>query len=81
MSRYLRYLRILWTVFCGITCVLLIVLWVRSYYYHKDEASYGFRGKYLLALESLRGELGLMVWGPPAVIYGTGWSYASRACR
>ena len=26
-----RYLRILWTVFCGIACLLLIALWVRSY--------------------------------------------------
>jgi hypothetical protein len=34
MSRNLRYLRILWTVFCGIVCVLLIVLWVRSYWWH-----------------------------------------------
>jgi hypothetical protein len=29
----LRYLRIAWTVFCGIACVLLIVLWVRSYWW------------------------------------------------
>jgi hypothetical protein len=27
-----RKLRITWTVFCGIACVLLIVLWVRSYW-------------------------------------------------
>jgi hypothetical protein len=26
-----RKLRIAWSVFCGIACVLLIVLWVRSY--------------------------------------------------
>ena len=26
-----RKLRITWTVFCGIACVLLVVLWVRSY--------------------------------------------------
>jgi hypothetical protein len=26
-----RKLRIAWTVFCGIACVLLVVLWVRSY--------------------------------------------------
>jgi hypothetical protein len=30
--RLIRVLRILWTVFCGIACVLLIVLWVRSNY-------------------------------------------------
>ncbi len=31
MRLYLRYLRITWTVFCGIACVLLIVFWVRSH--------------------------------------------------
>jgi hypothetical protein len=28
-----RKLRIVWSVFCGIACVLLIVLWVRSYWW------------------------------------------------
>jgi hypothetical protein len=28
-----RKLRITWTVFCGIACVLLCALWVRSYWY------------------------------------------------
>jgi hypothetical protein len=32
MRKSLRYLRITWTVFCGIACVLLCVLWVRSYF-------------------------------------------------
>ena len=32
MHKSLRYLRIIWTAFCGIACVLLIVLWVRSYW-------------------------------------------------
>jgi hypothetical protein len=27
-----RKLRIAWTAFCGIACVLLVVLWVRSYW-------------------------------------------------
>jgi|1186.fasta_scaffold479414_1 hypothetical protein len=31
MPLYLRYLRILVSAFCGLGCVLLIVLWVRSY--------------------------------------------------
>jgi hypothetical protein len=30
MKRFLRYLRIAFSAFCGIACVLLIVLWVRS---------------------------------------------------
>jgi hypothetical protein len=32
MSLTLRYLRITWTGLCGIACVLLVVLWVRSYW-------------------------------------------------
>jgi hypothetical protein len=32
MRRFLRYLRIGFCATCGIACVLLIVLWVRSYY-------------------------------------------------
>lgn len=27
----LNWLRIAWTAFCGLLCVLLLVLWVRSY--------------------------------------------------
>jgi hypothetical protein len=33
MPRYLRYLRIAFSVTCGIACVLLVVLWVRSYWW------------------------------------------------
>jgi hypothetical protein len=33
MPRFARYLRIGWTVLCGIACVLLVVLWVRSYWW------------------------------------------------
>jgi hypothetical protein len=31
VSCYLRYLRIAFSAFCGLACVLLVVLWVRSY--------------------------------------------------
>jgi len=33
MSGYLRHLRIVWSAACGIACVLLILLWVRSYWW------------------------------------------------
>ncbi len=33
MHRFLRYLRIAFSATCGIACVLLIVLWVRSYWW------------------------------------------------
>ena len=32
MPRFLRYLRIAFSATCGIACVLLVVLWVRSYW-------------------------------------------------
>ncbi len=32
MSRYLHYLRIAFTAFCGVMAVLLLVFWVRSYW-------------------------------------------------
>jgi hypothetical protein len=38
MPRYLRYLRIGWTALCGIACLVLVVLWVRSYYYSDSVA-------------------------------------------
>jgi hypothetical protein len=34
MRPYLRYLKIGWTVLCGLACILLIALWVRSYWRH-----------------------------------------------
>ena len=34
MSRFLRYLRIVFSATCLIACVLLIVLWVRSYWWY-----------------------------------------------
>jgi hypothetical protein len=33
MTRYLRYLRIAFSAVCGIACVLIVVLWVRSYWW------------------------------------------------
>src|SRR5436309_31493 len=39
MPRFLRYLRIAFSATCGIACVLLVVLWVRSYWWY-DELRY-----------------------------------------
>jgi hypothetical protein len=36
MRKSVRYLRSTWTVFCGIAAVLLIVLWVRSYWWSEE---------------------------------------------
>src|SRR4051794_19852377 len=47
-----RKLRIAWSVFWGLACVLLVVLWVRSYWW-EDEATFvcSSRTKLLLAVE------------------------------
>ena len=50
-----RYLRITWTVFCGIACVLLLVLWVRSYF--RNDSSYVSSRYLLLEIESHSGEI------------------------
>src|SRR6478735_1369740 len=50
-----RYLRIAWSVFWGMACVLLIVLWVRSYWYW-DGACDHIDGTHGLELYSLRGK-------------------------
>jgi hypothetical protein len=33
MSRYARYFRIAFSAFCGLACALLVLLWVRSYWW------------------------------------------------
>jgi hypothetical protein len=51
-----RKLRILWSVLCGLACVLLIVLWVRSYW--RTEEVFGpLAGPYNLGIDSMRGRL------------------------
>src|SRR3954447_24203834 len=54
-----RTLRIAWSVGCGIACVLLIVLWVRSYWFWDDELSYVTSTNRGYHLASLRGGVSL----------------------
>ncbi len=54
MSRFLRYLRIAFSATCLIACVLLIVLWVRSYWRMDDISRTGGTS----ATISLRSDLG-----------------------
>src|SRR4051794_21664600 len=49
--RLLRGLRITWTAICGIACILLIGLWVRSYWWIE------WYGHSQWSLRNLRGEL------------------------
>jgi hypothetical protein len=50
-----RKLRVAWSVFWGLACVLLVVLWVRSYWYD-DYALDHISGTQGLELFSLRGK-------------------------
>jgi hypothetical protein len=56
MPSYLRYLRITWTVTCGIACLLLCVLWVRSYWGCDDLMVPGIKIQ-TLQVKSFRGRL------------------------
>jgi hypothetical protein len=65
-SNLVRGLRIAWTAGWGILCVLLIVLWVRSYWWH-DELS--LRYKTSISLQSFRGEQFIASSSQPWKIY------------
>ena len=58
-----RKLRIAWSVGCGIVCVLLIVLWVRSY-----QPSTEYRGRFQshrnggFGISSVDGRFGIYAW-------------------
>jgi hypothetical protein len=55
-----RKLRIAWSVLCAVTCVLLIVLWVRSYWWSYD--AFGPMSKSrAVALSSHQGRLSVIV--------------------
>ena len=57
MRRFLRYLRIAFSVTCGIACVLLIVLWVRSYWTIDGVSYYGVEDAFVI--ESWKGIVSL----------------------
>src|SRR5438067_2362540 len=79
MRRFLRYLRIAFSVTCVIACVLLIVLWVRSYRWI-DTLS-GFNPSiFVFGLGSERGTL-VAEWQPHAasLLHITRWQPKSYA--
>jgi hypothetical protein len=56
MTRYLRYLRIAFSATCVIACVLLIALWVRSYWLF-DQIIHRASATEYVALSTNRGQL------------------------
>jgi len=49
-----RKLRIAWSAGWGVACLLLVTLWVRSYWWH-DIASYGFNPRQAIRIDSIGG--------------------------
>ena len=68
-----RKLRIAWSVFWGLACLLLILLWVRSYWWHDycRGAVVGMQGVYF---DSAQGRIGAAVFTPGF----TEWTSASQ---
>jgi hypothetical protein len=55
-----RKLRIAWSVVCSIVCVLLIVLWVRSYWIEDSIERISFSQGVISSLQSTYGTLGFV---------------------
>jgi hypothetical protein len=64
MRKSLRYLRIAFSATCLIACVLLIALWVRSYWRY-DQVSGPLTNPSLLVLRSSAGDLTIRAAGDP----------------
>jgi hypothetical protein len=80
------YLRIVFSAFCGVVCVLLIVLWVRSYRFDKATMLHGEKVQRLLNSQnrsftawSKLGAIHLCISRPP--ILGTAWETHYAAGR
>src|SRR5262245_33628800 len=69
-TKLVRGLRIAWSVWCGILCVLLVLLWVRSYWWSNALVIHAFGGR-LLEVSSDSGRVVTMAQGPDAT---THWS-------
>ena len=55
MNRFLRYLRIVFSAGCGVACVLLVALWVRSYW-KWDRLFYFSTSGWTVVLNSVGGD-------------------------
>ena len=71
MRRYLPYLRIVWTALCVTACVLLVVLWVRSYS-RGDSFTYR-QGNTWTGVGSVAGGLTASRTSDPYLPFGMGW--------
>src|SRR3954470_12360641 len=63
-----RKLRIAWSVFWGLACVLLIVLWVRSYGWEDDLVWVQGSAPNVFAVQSMNGRIELICQGGDNVL-------------
>jgi hypothetical protein len=77
MRRFLRYLRIAFSVTCGIACVLMIGLWVRSYWW-MDQFGGPLSPTRILLVGSIEG--GLLVQCP-FHDWGYNWNVKSNSLK
>jgi hypothetical protein len=75
MRLYLHYLRIAWTALCAIIAVLLVLLWVRSYWW-VDSLNLGLSGA-AIGFQSNNGELCLSLHSDPGYLPETGLNSVS----
>ena len=76
-----RKLRIAWSVFLSLLWVLVVVLWVRSYW-HRDLVTYSSPTGHRVAIGSNRGNVYLIhrIWQPdPGQVVYYGWQYGNGA--
>src|SRR3954447_9696169 len=80
MAKFWRYLRIAWTGLCGLACVLVIVLWVRSYFW-VDQITRQDSSTKFIAVTLGDGRLLLGKSNDPdlGLFFGPGWS--GRTCK
>ena len=67
-----RKLRIAWSVAWGIVCLLLVALWVRSYFYYFRVD--GWDGKDLIIVSAQRGRMHFIRW-PLVTAESRQWNY------
>lgn len=71
MTRFLRYLRIAFSATCLIACVLLCVLWVRSYSYY-DQVSIPISANRIVGCGSKSGTFAISTTNDPMMVKWVG---------
>jgi hypothetical protein len=77
VPRYLRYLRNAFSAVCGVVCLMLIVLWVHSYWW--NDLLFVQSSRSAIEFTSVRGRFGCTAWdyvpksGSGKIVYAPEW--------